>query len=145
MRLFTLPLLFYLSLYIHGCYESTGLSLPHCWRQVLFPSEKPICKHVLWFPKGFSHGNTKSVSERKIRETHDMFLGYFQRIFFLFLSRFFFQKQARNTYCVSCVFPKEIFYLFLFVFLKSNFIILLFIFLTGKFLFYLIDISYRNM
>ena len=46
----------------------------HCWRWVVFPPEKPIKRHVLWFPKGFSHGNTKSVSERKIRETHYVFL-----------------------------------------------------------------------
>ena len=116
----------------------------HCWHQVVFPSEKPIGKHIMWFPKDFSGENTKSFSERKIWETHEMFLGFFQRIFFMFLLRFFFEKHARNTYCVSCMFPKEIFYLFLSVFLKNNFLILLFIFPTDKFLFYLIDIPYRN-
>ena len=31
----------------------------HCWHWVVFPPEKPISRHVLWFLKGFSHGNTK--------------------------------------------------------------------------------------
>jgi len=35
---------------------------PHCWHWVVFPPEKPISRHVLWFLKGFSHGNTKGVS-----------------------------------------------------------------------------------
>jgi len=39
----------------------------HCWHWVLFLWEKPISRHVLWFSKGFFHGNTKSVSERKIQ------------------------------------------------------------------------------
>jgi len=39
----------------------TGL---HCWRRVVFPLEKPIKRHILWFPKGLSHGNTKCVSFR---------------------------------------------------------------------------------
>jgi len=42
-----------------------------------FPPEKPIKRHVLWFLKGFSHRNTKSVSERKIPETHYVFLSGF--------------------------------------------------------------------
>ena len=49
----------------------------HCWHWVVFPPEKPISRHVLWFLKGFSHGNTKGVSERKIWETHYVFLSCF--------------------------------------------------------------------
>jgi len=41
----------------------------HGWRRVVFPLEKPIKRHILWFPKGFSHGkknprNTLCVSFR---------------------------------------------------------------------------------
>jgi len=32
-----------------------------------FPWKNPLRDMFLWFPKGFSHGNTKSVSERKIQ------------------------------------------------------------------------------
>jgi len=49
----------------------------HCWHWVVFPPEKPIYRHVLWFLKGFSHGNTKGVSERKIWETPYVFLSCF--------------------------------------------------------------------
>ena len=49
----------------------------HCWHWVVFPPEKPISRHVLWFLKGFSHGNTKGVSERKLWETHYVFLSCF--------------------------------------------------------------------
>jgi len=40
---------------------------------MVFSPEKPISRHVLWFLKGFSHGNTKGVSERNIWETHYVF------------------------------------------------------------------------
>jgi len=56
---------------------SDGYDSIHCWHWVVFPPEKPIKRHILWFPKGFPHGNTKSVSERKIRETHYVFLSGF--------------------------------------------------------------------
>jgi len=49
----------------------------HCWHWVVFPPEKPIYRNVLWFLKGFSHGNTKGVSEKKIWGTHYVFLSRF--------------------------------------------------------------------
>jgi len=41
----------------------------HCWHWVVFPPEKPISRHVLWFLKGFSHVNTKVVSQIFLSET----------------------------------------------------------------------------
>jgi len=49
----------------------------HCWHWMVFPWEKPISRQVLCFPKGFSHENTKSISERKIKETCNVFLRCF--------------------------------------------------------------------
>ena len=44
-----------------------------------FPGKKPISRQVLCFQKGFSHGNTKSIFERKIKETCNVFLRSLHR------------------------------------------------------------------
>ena len=54
-----------------------GGEFKHPWHWVVFPWEQPISRQVLCFQKGFSHVNTKTISERKIKETCDVFLRRF--------------------------------------------------------------------
>jgi len=43
----------------------------HCWHRVVFPLEKPISRHVLWFPKGFPM-ETQKVFLKEKSEKHIM-------------------------------------------------------------------------
>ena len=103
-----------------------------------FPWKNPFIDTFCGFQNVFPMETQKVFLKGKSKKHVMFFSDFSHRNIFCF-----FQKQARNTYCVSCVFLQEIFYLIIFVFLNSKFLILLFMFLTGKFLFYLINISYK--